>query len=333
MRVLKSLEEASGTRFEVETGGPIGEEAESRYGKGLPDPVIDFCSNIFARSGAILSGPGGGRYVYDLRKEFDLFCKFVPVLSKEALSFYVPRSNRPAEGLDLLIVRDNAGGLYQGKSRVQQTDQGRLVEHCFSYSEAQVRQLLTVAARAAADRQGKLHVIVKDGGVPGISGLWREVTVAVANELGIEAEVLNIDLAAYELIRNPGRFDVLAAPNLFGDILADIGGLLSGSRGSTFSGNFNGKCEGVYQTNHGCAHDLAGTDKANPAGQILSLAMMLRESFGMGQAAQWVEEAVSQTWRNGWRTEDVAEQDCRVIGTREMSEHIAQEVLCMAQPA
>src|SRR5579871_5038026 len=115
---------------------------------------------------------------------------------------------------------------------------------------------------------------------------------------------MNVDLAAYEIIQNPGRFDVIVASNLFGDILADICGVLVSSRGVTFSGNFDPLGHGVYQTNHGCAHDLAGTDTANPGGQILSLAMLLRESFGLDEAATLIETSLAAVWRAGWRTSD-----------------------------
>jgi 3-isopropylmalate dehydrogenase len=143
--------------------------------------------------------------------------------------------------------------------------------------------------------------------------------------------MMNVDLAGYELIRNPARFDVLVAPNLFGDILADLAGLLVGSRGATYSGNFNASGQAaVYQTNHGCAHDLAGTNSANPAGQILSLAMLLRESFGMEEAASHIERALAQSWRKGWRTADLAEPGCRVVGTSEMAEQVAEEFLSLS---
>src|SRR5207245_1461202 len=116
------------------------------------------------------------------------------------------------------------------------------------------------------------------------------------------------------------RFDVIVTPNLAGDILADIAGVLVSSRGVTFSGNFDAQGHGVYQTNHGCAADLAGTDTANPAGQFLSLAMLLRESFALDRAAGLVERALAEVWRAGWRTADLAEPGCRVIGTQAITE-------------
>jgi 3-isopropylmalate dehydrogenase len=331
LRVLSAVEQITGLKFELRHGGPVGEEAEKRFGSVLPESTVQFFAGIFARHGAVLNGPGGGRFVYDLRRRFDLFCKFVPVRPAPELIRQSQIRTEDLNRLDMLIVRDNSGGVYQGEWNVRETASGKIAEHCFSYSESQIRRLAEVAARAAAARRGKMHVIIKDGGVPTISALWREVSVSAAKKYRVEAMFMNIDLAAYEFIRNPSRFDVVFTPNLFGDILVDITGALLGSRGVTFSANFNQSGHGVYQTNHGCAHDLTGADAANPAGQILSLAMLLRESFGLTDAAALIEKAVAETWRQGSRTADIAEPGCNVMGTHAMSEQIAQQVLRLAE--
>jgi 3-isopropylmalate dehydrogenase len=327
LQVLSSVERVMGLKFEVERGGTIGDEAATRFGSWLPDDVAEFCAETFRRGGAILSGAGGGRYVYDLRRRFDLFCKFVPVQPQRELVVASHIAAQHLRGVDILIVRDNTGGIYQGKWGERATDEGRVAEHSFSYSEAEVHRVIEVAARAAQGRRNRLHVIIKDGGVPTVSTLWREVGVAAARKYGVDASFVNIDLAAYELIQNPARFDVIVAPNLFGDILADIAGVLVSSRGVTFSGNFNRFGHGVYQTNHGCAADLAGSDTANPAGQILSLAMLLRESFGLAAAATLIEDSIAAVWRDGWRTADLVEPGCRIVGTRAMTERIEQQIL------
>lgn len=124
---------------------------------------------------------------------------------------------------------------------------------------------------------------------------------------------------------------MIVAPNLFGDIIADVAGLLVVSRGVTFSGNFDAHGRGVYQTNHGCANDLAGMDVANPGGQIYSLAMMLRESFGLFDAAAMIEAAQAEVWRQGWRTADIAEPGCRILGTQAMAAKVATQVLRSAE--
>ena len=331
LSVLKALEQAMDLKFEVRHGGLIGEEAVASCGKWLPEDTMDFCADIFQLGGAILNGPGGGRYVYDLRRRFDLFCKFVPVQPAPELAHAGRIAPRFLKNVDLLIVRDNTGGVYQGQWGDRATDKGRFAEHSFSYSEAEVHRLVEVAARAAVARQGRLHIIVKDGGIPTITALWREVGGAVARRHGLAAVFMNVDLAAYELIQNPACFDVIATPNLFGDILADVTGVLVSSRGVTFSGNFDAHGHGVYQTNHGCAHDLAGTDSANPAGQILSLAMLLRESFGLDEAAALVEKSLAEAWRAGWRTADLAEPGCQILGTKAMAGKVAEQVLRSAE--
>jgi 3-isopropylmalate dehydrogenase len=329
--VLKSVEQVCGLKFEVRFGGLIGEDAIEEHGQWLPDDAVAFCADVFHLGGAILNGPGGGRYVYDLRRRFDLFCKFVPVQPSPELAHAGRISPQVLRDVDMLVIRDNTGGVYQGQWGDRATDKGRVAEHSFQYSEPEVHRLLVVAARAATHRRGNLHIIVKDGGVPTITALWRDVGNAVARRHGIEAKFMNIDLAAYEVIQNPARFDVIAAPNLFGDILADICGVLVSSRGVTFSGNFDSQGHGVYQTNHGCAHDLAGMDVANPSGQILSLAMLLRESFGLAAAAALIEKSLAATWRAGWRTADIAEPGCRIVGTKVLAEKVAEQVLRSAE--
>ncbi|MDR3459026.1 MAG: isocitrate/isopropylmalate family dehydrogenase [Verrucomicrobiae bacterium] len=325
--VLRAVETALDLKFEVRFGGLIGEDAIKEHGQWLPENTMEFCADVFQVGGAILNGPGGGRYVYDLRKRFDLFCKFVPVQPAPELARAGKISPQFLKDVDLLIVRDNTGGVYQGRWGDRATENGRVAEHSFSYSEGEVHRLVEVAARAAARRRGGLHVIVKDGGVPTVTALWRDIGTAVAHKYGLEAKFMNIDLAAYELIQNPTRFDVIVAPNLFGDIIADICGVLVSSRGVTFSGNFTPHGHGVYQTNHGCAHDLAGTDVANPAGQILSLAMLLRESFGLEEPAALIERSLAETWQAGWRTADIAEAGCTILGTDAMAAKVAEQVL------
>jgi 3-isopropylmalate dehydrogenase len=331
LQVLKAAGQVLNVKFEIRHGGLIGEDAIAAHGQWLPEETTEFCADIFSLGGAILSGPGGGRYVYDLRRRFDLFCKFVPVRPWPELARAGKIAPRFLQGVDLLIVRDNISGVYQGCWGERVTDKGRVAEHSFSYSEAEVHRIARVAARAAASRRGGLHVIVKEGGVPTVTALWRDVVGAVAKQDGLDARAINIDLAAYELIQNPARFDVIVAPNLFGDIIADLGGVLLSSRGVTFSGNFDPRGRAVYQTNHGCARDLAGTDTANPVGQLFSLTMMLRESFGLEEAAALIENSVARVWRAGWRTADLAEPGCQTVGTKAMTAKIIEQILRPAE--
>ena len=143
--------------------------------------------------------------------------------------------------------------------------------------------------------------------------------------------MVDIDLMAYRLVKEAGAFDVIAAPNLFGDVLADLGAALLGSRGISYSGNYSGRGNAIYQTNHGAARDLAGTDTANPAGQILSAAMMLRENFAFDREASSIEAAIQSVWKEGWRTQDVAVPGSRVVGTREMGARVAERAVAILE--
>jgi 3-isopropylmalate dehydrogenase len=322
--LLAPIEEAFGERFDVRFGGAIGRDAELATGRSLTEEVTAFCEEIFSRGGAILAGPGGGRFVYELRQRFDLFCKISPLRPLAALAGAGRLTPAAVEGVDILIVRENVSGVYSGQTRVTvDPDEGRLCEHAFRYSEREVRRIVEIAAVLAAARRGELAVVVKDGGLPAMTALWRDVGTEAAARAGVSVEFVNVDLAAYLLVQEPRRFDVVVAGNLFGDVLADTGAVLIGSRGLAYSGNFSASGAAVYQTNHGGAKDIAGTGRANPLGQIASLAMLLRESLGLGREADWIERGMARVLARGWRTFDIAENGARIVGTREMGQGIA----------
>ncbi len=319
LRVLDAL----ALPVQIERGGLIGLPAEQVHGRALSEDVIAFSRSIFSNGGALFHGAGGGRFVYELRREFDLFCKIAavrPFPELQGISRFRPSH---LDGVDIVMVRENSGGVYQGIWRdTVAADGERVAEHAFSYAQTQVQRIMDVAARIAMQRRGEITVVIKDGGMPSVSALWRDCATQLS---GVNTRVINVDFAAFELVHNPRAFDVLVTTNLFGDILVDLSGALVGSRALACSGNFS-HTAAVYQTNHGAAHDLAGHDLANPVGQILALAMMLRESFGLFAEADRVERAIRAVWRDGWRTADIAEAGCRTIGTREIANRIADAV-------
>ena len=327
LQVLAALEQECASVFSVSFGGSIGMESERESGKALSGAVTQFCADIFAKGGAILAGPGGGRFVYDMRRRFDLFCKISPLAAHGVLRNAGRMKAQQGAQIDILVVRENAAGIYQGEwTETRGANNERIALHRFSYSESEVRRILEVAARISRQRRGELVVVTKPSGIPTVSRLWLDVAEQVSQDFGIKIVPMEVDYAAYYLVQHAQSLDVVVTPNLFGDVISDIGGVLVGSRGLCYSGNFSGQGYGVYQTNHGAAHDLAGTDRANPAGQIFSLAMMLRESFGLVEEATLIERAVVETWRQGWRTADLAERGCRVIGTREMADRICESL-------
>jgi 3-isopropylmalate dehydrogenase len=329
--VLDAVAAERGFEIAYSDGGSAQAAADRR---GLPEATDEFCRTAFAAGGAILAGPHGGRWVYELRRRFDLFCKISPLCpSPEIGQIDAPISPGELSDVDMLVIREQSAGVYQGRwGETVSRDRGRIAEHSFSYGQREVRRILEIAARLASWRRRRLAVIVKDGGIPSISSLWRDCTAEISKD-DLAVEVLDGDHAVYRMLRHPRDLDVIVAPNLFGDILSDAGGALLGSRGITHGASFDSARAAVYQTNHGAAHDLAGSDRANPAGQILAAATMLRESFGLASEGALIQRALARAWRDGWRTEDIAGPGCRVVGTREMAERVADSLAKVAQEA
>ena len=329
LEILRAIEDASvgGRRFEVREGGPIGYAAIALCGSPLTSSAIQFSQSIFDEGGAILAGPGGDRFVYECRRHFGLFYKLNPLIPSKAPLRARRIKDDFIRDVDIMIVRENMAGIYQGKWKFGAAEDGTRTAHQeFAYSETEVWQVARVACRMAASRKGHLTIVTKPNGIPTISQLWQETVRSVADNDGISIKELEVDYASFALVQNPEDFDVVLTSNLFGDILSDVGGVLLGSRGLCFGGSFSADGAAIYQTNHGAAFDLAGADRANPVGHLHALAMLLEYSFGLRQEARQIFDAVDAVWRKGWRTADLAESGCRTIGTREMGSLIAQEL-------
>ena len=334
LTVLAAVEAAlPGHRFDVRHGGLIGDQAIAQTGQPLSEEVAEFCGQIFKERGAILAGARGNRFVYESRRRFHLNCKLNPLVPPTVPLAAHRMKPETLAGVNILVVRENLGGIYQGTwGESRSATQGAWAEQTFRYTEPQIQKIIHKAAALAHTRRGLLTVVTKPNGVPTISNLWLRCAREIAAAYQIPLRELEIDYAAFALIQDPRQFDVIVTPNLFGDILSDAGGVLLGSRGLCYGGSFSDTGAALYQTNHGAAHDLAGTNRANPVGQIYSLAMMLRESFGLPHAADAIHAAVEQVWRAGYRTADLAEPNCVTLGTHQFASHVAQAV-CNRVPA
>ena len=300
---------------EVEVGGMIGKQALQTNGAALPGDVVRLCRNIFERGGAILAGAAGERFVYDARREFRLSAKVNPVRSFDELAD-CGRWRPSPEPVDMLVVRENLGGLYQGHVSEAESDR-ETITVAFPTQYEEIAHLTSLAARLAASRRGKMTVVTKEAGLPDLHRAWVERAREAARAGGVGLEILDIDVAAYMLLREPESFDVIASSNCFGDILSDLGGHIMGSRGNTFGASYSRDGGAIYQTNHGCAADLEGFDRVNPAGQIFSLAMLVREQFGWDDVADALVGAVRATWRSGVVTADLEFPGSTVVGTQE----------------
>jgi 3-isopropylmalate dehydrogenase len=326
VRLLERLSDHFGRSVVTHEGGLIGLPAMIECGSSLSEEVKAQAREVFGLGGALFCGPGGDRFVYEVRREFDLYCKFTPIEPFPELRGAGSVRAAMVERTDIIAVRENMGGIYQGEWSDERGDDGRTAHHRFHYREADVCRILEVAARLAATRRGWLTIVLKPGGIPSITHLWRDCADPIARRFGVRLNELEIDNAVYQLIADPGQFDVLVSPNMFGDVLADCGSLLLASRGLSYSGNFNDRGNGVYQTGHGAARAIAGMAIANPTGQILSLGMMLRESFDWPEADELLRTAVRQTLAEGIVTSDVAATEQAPVGTTEFGDAVGRRL-------
>ena len=143
------------------------------------------------------------------------------------------------------------------------------------------------------------------------------------------------DNCAMQLVRRPKQFDVLVTDNLFGDVLSDVAAMLTGSLGMLPSASLGaaderGTRKALYEPVHGSAPDIAGKGYANPIAMIGSLAMCLRYSFGLGEAADLVENAITRALAAGARTRDIVGEGQTPISTAEMGDAILRELEAQA---
>ncbi len=330
IKVLRAVGEAFGHRFEcVEL--PIGGTAIDRTGSPLPAETLAACRDADA---VLLGAIGGPRWsdptgdvrpeqgLLDLREGLGLYANLRPVRLSSASVAASPLRPDRIEGTDLVIVRELTGGIYFGARQEADADGVAFDTMCYTVSE--IVRIARIAFRLAAERRGLVASIDK-ANVLASSRLWRRTVSDVANEYpDVRLEHLLVDAAAMHLLRRPTRFDVILAPNLFGDILSDEASMIVGSLGMLPSASLGeGRC-GVYEPVHGSAPDIAGEGIANPIGTILSVGLLLRHSLGLHGEADAVERAVDRVLDAGYRTADLAEPSQSPIGTIEMGNRIAE---------
>jgi 3-isopropylmalate dehydrogenase len=328
--------------LEVVAGGA----AIDAYGTALRAEDLD---RVAACDAVLLGAVGGPRWddpsarvrpeqaLFALRGGLELFANLRPVSVLPALVPSSPVRPELLDGVDLLIVRELTSGLYFGRpSEQRDTPEGRVDIDTLWYTEAEIRRVVRLAFELAGGRRGRLTSVDK-ANVLATSRLWRTVVDETRAEFpDVEVNHQLVDSCAMLLVRQPAAFDVLVTENLFGDILSDEAAVLAGSLGMLPSASLGDRRTahgrfGLYEPIHGSAPDIAGRDLANPAGTILSAAMLLRWSLGLEAAAADVEAAVGAAIAEGFRTSDLVPADgdragLRVVGTREMTTAILERL-------
>ncbi len=314
----------------------VGGAAYDATGHPLPPQTLELCK---ASDAVLLGAVGGPKWdviqdpnlrpergaLLPLRKHLGLYANLRPAICYPAL---VAASSLKPEllegGLDVLVVRELTGGMYFGLPK--ENDGNRAIDTCV-YTKDEIVRIAHVGFQAAQKRGKKLCSVDKQN-VLMTSVLWRATVEEVAKEYpDVQLSHLLVDNAAMQLVRWPKQFDVIVTENLFGDILSDQAAMLTGSLGMLPSASLGAGSFGMYEPCHGSAPDITGKGIANPLATILSVAMLLRYSFGRESEAKRIETAVESVLESGLRTPDIAQPGEATVGTRTMADAVLAQLL------
>lgn len=311
----------------------LGGAAIDAHGVPLPDVTLEAAR----KADAVLLGAVGGpkwdtiersirpeRGLLKIRSELNLFANLRPAILYPQLASASSLKPEIVAGLDILIVRELTGGIYFGQPRgVRTLENGeRQGFNTDVYSESEIRRIAHVAFQLARQRNKKVLSVDK-ANVLEVTELWKEIVTEVAKDYpDVQLSHMYVDNAAMQLVKAPKQFDVIVTGNLFGDILSDEAAMLTGSIGMLPSASLDQNKKGMYEPCHGSAPDIAGKGVANPLATILSVAMMLRYTFGAEAAAKCIEEAVGKVLDQNLRTPDIYTEGTKKVGTKEMGEAV-----------
>lgn len=337
LRVLDAVAKKFNHEFTREEA-LIGGIAIDTKGNPLPPETVTACK----KADAVLLGAVGGpkwdtidpdirpeRGLLGIRKELGLYANLRPArLLPELAGACLLRADIVGKGLDLMVVRELTGGIYFGSPAGTEIRDGKRVGfNTMIYHEDEIARIGHTAFQAAMKRRKKVCSVDK-ANVLAVSRVWREVIIEVAKEYPeVSLEHMYVDNAAMQLVRDPSQFDVIVTGNLFGDILSDEASVITGSIGMLASASLGTTSPGLYEPIHGSAPDIAGQDIANPLATILSISMMLLHAFNMEKEAASIENAVSKTLQDGYRTSDIMEAGKTQLGTVEITDKVLERLI------
>ena len=321
----------------------IGGSSYDKHGTPITDEV--FYKAL--ESQAVILGAVGGpkwdnldfskkpeRALLKLRKELKLFANLRPAICFKQLVNASSLKPEIVSGLDIMIVRELTGGIYFGEPRgIKPIDNGeRKGINTHVYTSSEIARVARVAFDLAKKRSNKVTSCEKSN-VMEAGQLWKEEVQVVHDKEYSEVELNHMlaDNCAMQLLRNPKQFDVIVTDNLFGDMLSDEAGMLTGSLGLLPSASLgakdkNGNIRSMYEPVHGSAPDIADKSIANPIATILSFAMALRYSLDLNKEADQLEKAVQDVLDEGLRTKDIVSKGMKEVSTSEMGAAIISKL-------
>lgn len=298
LTILEAIASKEGFTVTVEHA-LIGEPARQQFGNPLPAETLRLCEG----SNGIVFGAVTKNGLLELRRHFDLFTNLRPVRPSPSLIDASPIKAERLADVDLLFVRELVSGIYFGLSGRGTDQSGPYGFHTMRYADQEIRRVAKVALGYAQKRRSHLVVAHKENALPHLpwSRLVEEEATAFPT---VKVEPMLVDNLAMQLVVRPREFDVVLAGNLFGDILSDLGGAITGSIGLLGSASLNAEGFGLYEAVHGAAFDIAGKGIANPLGTLAGVILML-EQWGEQKAASRLVDIQENIFKQGYRTFDL----------------------------
>ncbi len=331
--VLNEVAALGGYTFEFDSKR-IGGVAIVADGTPLP---ADTLAAALDSDAVLLGAVGGNEFnsmptdkrpeagLLQIRSALGGFANLRPAFAFKELAVNSPLRPEVIDGADILFVRELLGGLYFGQPRDWNREAGE-AWNTMRYTKGEVVRVARVAFELARKRRKKVTSVDK-ANVLEVSQLWRATVIEVAADFpDVELEHQYVDAMSMHLMNRPRTFDVVVTENLFGDILSDEAGVITGSLGMLPSATIGGKVN-LFEPVHGSAPDIAGKGLANPLGAILTAALILRHSAGLEAEAVAVEKAVRKVLEQGFRTPDLARdnpQGLPVLSTTEMGAKVRE---------
>lgn len=327
LKILEVITEFTNFSFKFKDA-PAGGEVYKKYGNNLPEKSFDIIKSadalLFGAVGLPDLAPGVAETaILRIRQELDLYINLRPVKLYEPLRDRCPLKDEfIGDGIDITFVRENTEGLYANIGDISEDR----AENVMIYTRKGCERIIRYAYEFAKKMGHKKVTSVDKANILKPSQLWRKIFHEIGNDYpSLQKEDFYIDAYCQWLIRAPDKFQTVVTGNMFGDIISDEGAFLIGSLGMASSGNIHPGKVSMYEPIHGSAPDISGKGIANPIGAILSVKLMMQESFQSPDIAEEIENSVEEALREG-RTIDLQNSNIKTLTTKEMGDLIAEKL-------
>ena len=327
IKILNIISDFSDYDFDFKDA-PAGGEVWKEFGTNLPNKSFETIKNsdalLFGAIGLPDLPPGVAESaILNIRQGLDLYVNLRPIKLYDILRDNCPlKDEYIGEGIDITFVRENTEGLYINIGKLEENS----AENLMLYTRKGCERIIQYAFDYAVRKDHSKVTSVDKANILKTSQLWREIFHKTSENFPtIKTEDIYIDAFCQWLIRTPYNFQTVVTGNMFGDIISDEAAFLIGSLGMASSGNIHPGKVSMYEPIHGSAPDIAGKGIANPIGTILSVKLMMEESFNSHQIGNEIDSAVEESLQEG-RTADIRSKNLKTLSTIEMGDLIANKL-------